>query len=125
MTTQPGKMYTVLEAYDLSADDVIATSEIKAENIEKVGVSCVFDSITTGTTAAADIYLEASIDGVSWFRTDATNHTVSSADLSTGQNLGFGADGLYYPYLRAKCEGTGITGGTLDVKIWGKFTQQS
>jgi len=120
-TVAKGKMYTVLTAYDLSGGMDKNTSSIKASNIEKCGVSVVFDSITSGGTPSADVYLEASIDGVSWFKTDSTNHKVSSADLSTGQNLGFGADGLYYPYLRVAIDGTAITGGTADVKIWGKF----
>lgn len=114
-----GLLYTVLTDYDLSGGMDKATSSIKAENIDKVGCSIIFASATSGTTPSCDVYLEASVDGTSWFRTDATNHKVSSADLATTFNLGFAASGLKYPYLRLYIDGTAITGGTVSCKIWG------
>jgi len=116
-----GKLYTVLTDYDLSGGMDKATSSIKAENIEKVGCSIIFDSVTSGGTPSADIYLEGSVDGTSWFRTNATVDTVSSSDLSTDYELGFGAKDLFYPYLRLYIDGTAITGGTVTAKIWGKL----
>ena len=53
-TNKKGKMYTVLTAYDLSGGMDKNTSSIKAEGIEKCGVSVVFDSITSGGTPSAD-----------------------------------------------------------------------
>jgi len=119
-----GKMFTVLTDYDLSGGMDKASSSIRAGNIEKAGCSIIFDSVTTGGTASGDIYLEASIDGTSWFKTDSTNHKVSSADLTSDDKLGFSAKDLFYPYLRLNLDGTAITGGTVSMYIYGKFVSE-
>jgi len=119
-----GKMFTVLTDYDLSGGMDKASSSIRAGNIEKVGCSIIFNSVTTGGTASGDIYLEASIDGTSWFKTDSTNHKVSSADLTSDDKLGFSAKDLFYPYLRLNLDGTTITGGTVSMYIYGKFVSE-
>lgn len=115
-----GQTKTLLDAYDLSEGMDKASDAFASGDVEKIGCSIVFDSITTDGTPSADVYLQASIDGVSWFNTDATNHKVSSADLGTGENLGFSAKDLFYPYLRLNIDGTAITGGTATVKIFAK-----
>jgi len=115
-----GQIKTLLNAYDLSGGMDKASDAFASSDIEKVGCSISFASITSGGTPSVDVYLQASIDGVSWFNTDATNHKVSSADLGTGDDLGFSAKDLFYPYLRLYIDGTAITGGTATVKMFGK-----
>ena len=120
MTTKSkGKIFTVLDTYDLSGGDS-ASDPISSAAFDAVSVSVVQADVT-GTTKTVAVKLQASADGVAWFDTDATNHTVTTAD-SAASSVGFAASDLVYPYLRCYADAhADVTGGDLTVKIWGHF----
>jgi hypothetical protein len=112
------KTVTLIEDYDLSGGDAFTTGIPSKEFVNKV-FSIAQDSVT-GTNLTVQIKLQASVDGsAGWFDTDATNDTVTTADVTT-TSAGFAALGTQYPFMRiAIVPNAGVTGGTCTVKLWG------
>lgn len=118
-STKFNKLYTLLNAYDLSGGDT-NSDVLNSKNITDISVA-VIQADVTGTTKTVACKLQASADGTNgWFDVDATNYAVTTAN-SAAASAGFAATSLAYPYLRVNVDAhADVTGGTFTVKVWAR-----